>query len=96
MSSAYNGVMPLVSGAVSWVVTRILLRPRRKLMQLCCQFCFMLAECNHGLPSNIGYAPEASNASTTADISKRWPPTTIPNFRINPNGLIEWVSAIRS
>ena len=95
MSSSYNGVIPLGCVVISFVGTRTLLRPRQKLIQLCCQLSLMLAERSQGLPSSIGYAPGASSASTTTEMSKRWPPMMMPNFWIKPN-FRQWVSAMQS
>ena len=47
----------------------------------------MLVERNHGLPSRRGYAPRASNASTTM---------MMDNLRKRPRGHTERVSAIRN
>ena len=73
-----------------------LLRPLRKLRLLCCQFCLILAERNHGRPNSRGYAPGDSSDRTTAEISNRWPPMKTYSFRNNPRGLTERVSAMRS
>ena len=83
-------------GAFSSMGTLTLARPLRKLRLLCCQFCLMLAERNHGRPNSRGYAAGDSRDSTTVEISNRWPPTTMDSFRSNPSGHTERVSAIRS
>ena len=82
--------------AFSSMGTLTLLRPLRKLRLLCCQFCFILAERNHGRPNSRGYAPGDSSERTTAEISNKWPPMTMDSFRSNPRGLTERVSAMRS
>ena len=88
--------MYLGCGANSSIGMRILACPRRKLIQLYFQLCLIFADRSQGLPSSIGYAPEVSRASITAEISKRCPLMMIPNFRIKPKGLTERVSAMRS
>ena len=95
-SSAYNRVMVFVGGALSCVGTRIFSRPRQTLMLLYCQFYLMFAECNHGRPSSKGYAPGASRANTTSDISNVCSPITIFNLRSSPNGRMDLVSTMRS
>ena len=72
------------------------MRPLRKLRWLCCQFCLILAERNHGRPSRRGYAPRASSASTTTQISNKCLLIMMDNFRKRPRGRTERVSAIRS
>ena len=62
-------------------------------MWLYCQFCLMLAERNHGHPKRRGYAPGASRANSTVDISNMYPSITMVNFRNSPKGQIDLVSA---
>ena len=75
---------------------RTLLGCCRKLMRICCQFCLIFIERNHGHPNSRGYALCASKGKTTIDFLNAWPPTTIPNFRSNPKGWTNLVSTMQS
>ena len=77
--------------AFSSMGTLALVRALRKLRLLCCQFCLMLVERNHGRPNSRGYAPRDSSDKTTAEISNKWPPMTMASFRSNPRGLTKRV-----